>query len=219
MFLATDRPRREEMYSVPPVGPIFSQRRHYFKSRQAARFFERPLRPARLRYLLRCVVRQCGVMQGAATQFAADSQILGCGTIQKTLQTGFNTEYGVCRQSALNLTDTRAEFSPESDTIPGSEKRHRLQSKVVLSSWNAAQILVPLFGTESGAVVRTAYYFLINEAASPGAVFRTQNWCRFSCRRPSFSLSGDTAVPTDPCSLFGPDCPFFLMPGRRALRT
>ena len=116
------------------VRPNLLQKRHHFKGRQAAPFFERPLRPARLRYLLRCVVRQCGVMQGAATKFAADSQILGCGTIQKTLQTGFNTEYGVCRQSALNLTDTRAEFSPESDTISGSEKRHRLQSKVVLSS-------------------------------------------------------------------------------------
>ena len=106
---------------------------------------------------------------------------LGCGTIQKPLQKGFNTEYNICGQSVLNLTGTRHEFQPEFRTKSGSEKRPRLQSKIVLSARNAAPILVPLFGTGSGAIFRTACYFPINEAANPGAVLRTQNWCRFSC--------------------------------------
>ena len=70
--------------------------------------------------------------------------------------------------------------------------------------------MVLLFGTESGTIFRTACYFLINEAASPGAVFRTQNWCRFSCRRPSFSLNGATAASTDLYCLCGPGCQMFL---------
>ena len=59
---------------------------------------------------------------------------LGCGTIQKTLQKGSNIKYSICSKGALNLTDTRPEFSYEFGTISGSEKRPRLQSKVVLSS-------------------------------------------------------------------------------------
>ena len=143
----------------------------------------------------------------------------GCGTIQKTLQKGFDTEYNICGQNVLNLTDTRPEFSTEFGTRSGSEKRPRLQSQVALSSWNATPISVPLFGTESGAIFRTVCYFLINEAASPGAVFRVQNWCRFSCRRASFSLNGATAAPTDPCCLCGPDCHIFLMLDRSGLHT
>ena len=59
---------------------------------------------------------------------------LGCGTIQKTLQKDFNTEYNICGESVSNLTNTRPEFSPDFGTESGSEKRPRLQSKVVVSS-------------------------------------------------------------------------------------
>ena len=59
---------------------------------------------------------------------------LDCGAIQQILQKGFNIEYKICSKSVLNLTDTRPEFSFEFGTISGSEKRPRLQSKVMLSS-------------------------------------------------------------------------------------